>query len=239
MKKHFEAIVKLTSPILLAAILLAVVWVGFGQEALLGVVGVEQSEVRALAWGDYYKSVQEQLAMLISGTEEDGTAIPDRPMTLDGEAVDVTTSVDFTVTLDSEIVTVDATGQGDVPITLDSEQVDAGAATATVTNTTGSGAISVSYAPGSAFWFESVTLNLSAAPTTSENITVTLNAGDGTAYDTILYRDDLSVLGGGTTDLVYQPARDLLCESADAIDVVWLNQDSRTYGLRIIVRLAE
>lgn len=40
-----------------------------------------------MAWLDYFKDLQSQLAMLLSGTEEDGTAIPDRAVTLDGEAV--------------------------------------------------------------------------------------------------------------------------------------------------------
>ena len=132
------------------------------------------------------------------------------------------------------------TQTNDVVITLDGEQIDVGGATATVTNTTGSGAISVSYAPGSAFWFESLTLHLSAAPSTSENITVTLNAGDGAAYDTVLVKEDLSDLGGGTEDLEYAPPNGpRLYESSDAIDVAWLNSDGRTWGLRITVRLAE
>ena len=40
-----------------------------------------------MAWGDYFKGLQAQLAMLLSGTEEDGTALPDRAVTLDSEAV--------------------------------------------------------------------------------------------------------------------------------------------------------
>jgi len=131
MKDTHKAILKVLTPVLLVAILVVTAWIGGVQGDILGAVGPGQAEYRAMAWGDYYKSVQEQLAMLIAGTEEDGTAIPDRPFTLDGEAVDVTTSVDFTVTLDSEVVAVDATGQGDVPIstsrdltvTLDSETV--------------------------------------------------------------------------------------------------------------------
>jgi len=202
MKENFEIVRKLAVPVLLAAILLVVVWVGMGQSQLLDVVGVGRPEIRAQAWGDYYKSVQEQLAMLISGTEEDSTAIPDRPMTLDGE-----------------------------PVSL--------GATATVTNVTGAAAINVDYAPGSAFWLESVTLNLSAAPTTSQNFTIVLDAGDGAAYDTTLYSGDLSVIGGGTTDLVYQPALEMLFESTDEIDVDFTNTDVVTYGLRVVVRLAE
>jgi len=113
------------------------------------------------------------------------------------------------------------------------------AATATVTNITGAAAIDVDYAPGSAFWLESVTLNLNTAPTTSQNFTIVLDAGDGAAYDTTLYSGDLSVLGGGTTDLVWQPALEMLFESTDALDVDFTNTDVVTYGLRIVVRLAE
>ncbi len=61
----------------------------------------------------------------------DATGQGDVPVTLNGEVVGVSSSVDLTVTLDSEIVSVDATGQGDVPIstsrdltvTLDSEVI--------------------------------------------------------------------------------------------------------------------
>jgi len=112
------------------------------------------------------------------------------------------------------------------------------AATATVTNVTGAAAIDVDYAPGSAFWLESVTLNLSAAPTTSQNFTIALDAGDGAVYDTVLYTLDLSL--GSVTDLLFTPDDGpLLCESGDAIDVDFTNTDVVTYGLRIVVRLAE
>ena len=66
----------------------------------------------------------------------------DITVTLDSEivAVDATgqgdvpisTSRDLTVTLDSETVTVDATGSGDVPITLDSEAIVLGAGSAAI-----------------------------------------------------------------------------------------------------------
>jgi hypothetical protein len=36
-----------------------------------------------MTWGDYYKKVEEQLAMLLSGTEEDGTPIPGHPVDVD------------------------------------------------------------------------------------------------------------------------------------------------------------
>src|SRR3990167_5740106 len=90
-----------------------------------------------------------------------------------------------------------------------------------ITNATGAAAIATSYAPAAAFWLESVTLN----------------ANDGAAYDTLLQSVDLSA--AATTDLVYKPdGGPLLCESGDAIDVAWANTDTKTYGLRITARLA-
>jgi hypothetical protein len=58
----------------------------------------------------------------------------DVPVTLDSEvvAVDATGQGDVPVTLDSEVVSVDATGQGDVPITLDGEAVVLGAGSAAI-----------------------------------------------------------------------------------------------------------
>jgi hypothetical protein len=48
-----------------------------------------------------------------------------KTVTIDGTVTaDVTGEGDVPVTLDSEVVAVDATGQGDVPVTLDSEVVD-------------------------------------------------------------------------------------------------------------------
>ena len=48
-----------------------------------------------MAWIDYFKSKQEQLAMLISGTEEDGTAIPGHPTAVaDGANVALGTTTD-------------------------------------------------------------------------------------------------------------------------------------------------
>lgn len=54
-----------------------------------------------------------------------GTQTNDVKVTMDSEvvAVDATGQGDVPITLDSEVVSVDATGQGDVPVTLDGESV--------------------------------------------------------------------------------------------------------------------
>jgi len=116
-------------------------------------------------------------------------------------------------------------------------QVDIGGATPIVSPTTGAGAINASYAPGVAFWLHSITCHFSAAPTTAENFTVTLDANDGAAYDTLLYEADPSVFGD--QDLEYVPEYGpRLYEAGDAIDVAYLNTDNNTYGLRIVATLA-
>ena len=104
------------------------------------------------------------------------------------------------------------------------------------TAATGSGAIAISYAPSAAFWLDAITIHLSAAPTTAGDLTVTLDAVDGADYDTVLFSLDPSEQSD--TDVVYIPDQPLLCVSGDAIAVAYTNTDGRTYGLRIIARLA-
>ncbi len=110
-------------------------------------------------------------------------------------------------------------------------------ATPVVTNATGTSAIATSYAPSADFYLDSVTLTVNVAGTTAEDFTITLNASDGSDYDTVLLKQDLSV--GSVLNLVYVPdGGPMLFENGDAIDVAWPNTESRTYGLRITARLA-
>ena len=84
---------------------------------------------------------------------------------------------------------------------------------------------------GQTYRLISVTLHMSAAPTTSENFPVTLDASAGAPYDTLLYSLDLSV--SSVTNLLWQPDEPLLLEGGDAIDVAYANTDGRTYGVQI------
>lgn len=103
-------------------------------------------------------------------------------------------------------------------------------------NATGSAAIAATATvpAGQHYSLIAVTLHFDAAPTTSENFTVTLDANAGAAYDTVLYSLDLST--GSTTDLIYQPTYPLIFEGGDAIDVAYANTDTGTYGLQITMR---
>ena len=106
--------------------------------------------------------------------------------------------------------------------------------TPTVTNATGAAAIAASTSLSAAFKLVSVTVHFSAAPTTSEALTITLNANDGAAYDTLLFSEDPSATSA--TDIVFIPDGDLVFESGDEIDVAFTNTDTRTYGVRIVTQ---
>jgi len=87
---------------------------------------------------------------------------------------------------------------------------------------------------GQVYQVLSVTLNLSSAPTTSENFTLTLDAVDGNNYDTVLYSLDLSA--ASTTDLLWQPDEPPVLVGGDGLDAVWANTDNRTWGLMMTMQ---
>ena len=117
-------------------------------------------------------------------------------------------------------------------------RVDAGGATPIVSPITGVVAIAATYSPGFAFYLDSITYHFSTAPATLEDFTITLNAADGAAYDTVIGRIDPSTLANGD-DLDWTPeGGPRLCEINDSIDVAFPNSDGNTYGLRICVRAA-
>jgi hypothetical protein len=101
---------------------------------------------------------------------------------------------------------------------------------------TGSGAIDASHvAPtGQHYQLLSVALHLSAAPTTSESLTVTLNSMHGAEYDARLYTVDPSATS--LTDLYWTPDADTWLAPGDAVDVHYANTDARVYGLTITVQ---
>jgi len=94
-------------------------------------------------------------------------------------------------------------------------------------------AIALTANPGVAFRLLRVELLLSAAPTTSESFTITLDAGDGTLHDVVLLTRDLSV--GSVTSLCAIFGKGYEFEADDEIDIAYLNTDDGNYGCRIVV----
>lgn len=99
-----------------------------------------------------------------------------------------------------------------------------------VCTATGAAAISKSCAVLSDIRIIAVTIKFSAAPTTSENLTITLNSGTGAAYDVVLYSFDPSALA--TTTHVWIPDdQGISMVTGDSLDIAFTNTDTRTYGV--------
>lgn len=77
----------------------------------------------------------------------------------------------------------------------------------------------------------SVSCNFNAAPATSEDFTITLDANAGAIYDLLLYTLDPSA--GSTTDILWQPDEEIILEGGDQIDIAFANTDARNYGAQI------
>jgi len=101
------------------------------------------------------------------------------------------------------------------------------------TAATGTGAIAtaVAVAVGQTYRVVSVTLHINTAATTSENLTITLNATNGAAYDTLLY--SVNPATSALLNLVWQPAVPLYLIGGDSLDIAWTNTEGRTYGLLV------
>lgn len=98
-----------------------------------------------------------------------------------------------------------------------------------VTNATGAVAIATTLAPAQSFRLVEVRVHLSAAGGAGD-LTATVDAAAGAAYDINLLTQDMTAL----TDLIWQPDKPLQFESGDEIDFAWANGAGRTYGLTII-----
>jgi len=94
---------------------------------------------------------------------------------------------------------------------------------------TGAAALSTSLAPGKAFKLLEVRLHLSSASATSENLTATMDAGAGEAYDTVLLAKDMNTVA----NYIYT-FEDRYFGDSDEIDFAWANTNTRTYGLEIV-----
>jgi hypothetical protein len=87
---------------------------------------------------------------------------------------------------------------------------------------------------GAIFDLNSVTVKFSAAPTTSEYLTITLDSAIGAAYDVVLYKVDPSATAALT--IVWQPAAPLYLQPGDVVTLAYTNTDTRTWGATIAGR---
>ncbi len=127
-----------------------------------------------------------------------------------------------------------------VPIKMDAQGAvyvkDATLGTDVVTLTaTGSAAINSTTAVAAEFKIIAVTCHFSAAPTTSENFVIKLDATAGAAYDTTLYSVNPSL--SAATDIAYIPDGELKFKANDEVVVTFTNTNARTYGLSVYYQL--
>jgi len=71
--------------------------------------------------------------------------------------------------------------------------------------------------------------HVDTAPTTSETLTVTLDSGDGSEYDAILYSKDMASVTSISITNINMPLR-----AGDALTVAYDNTDSRHVGVTLI-----
>ena len=95
--------------------------------------------------------------------------------------------------------------------------------------TTGAAAVAIELAPGTQFRVIEVRGHLSAAGGAG-NLTVTVDANAGAAYDTVLKTQDMT----SVTDLMYQPDTPFYLDADDKILIAWENASARTYGITIV-----
>jgi hypothetical protein len=93
---------------------------------------------------------------------------------------------------------------------------------------TGAVAIATVINPGKAFQLESISIHLSAAGGAG-NLTATINANAGAAYDTLIMSEDMTTV----QDLYFAPERPILFEKGDTLDIAWANAGGKTYGLEV------
>jgi hypothetical protein len=109
---------------------------------------------------------------------------------------------------------------------------------ASVFKTNGTGAVAIATTMtvpiGRSYRLVSVSLHLSAAPTTNELLTFTLNAVAGADYDTLLYSIDPAA--HAMTDLMWTPDEEIILVGGDAVDVAYPNTDLATYGVQITMK---
>lgn len=100
------------------------------------------------------------------------------------------------------------------------------------TRATGSAAIALTVAPGVPWQLWEIRLHMDAGGAAG-NLTITMDAGAGAAYDTLIYTKAM----GGIADVVYafNPPR-TFNHASDELDIAYANGGSATYGIEVIFR---
>jgi hypothetical protein len=101
----------------------------------------------------------------------------------------------------------------------------------TFSNTTGAAAIAKTVTAATAWDLYEIRIHLSAAGGEG-NLTATMDAAAGAAYDVLLLTQDMTA----QTDYVYHPEYPIHFAAGDELDIAWANAQTKTYGLTVIYR---
>jgi hypothetical protein len=87
---------------------------------------------------------------------------------------------------------------------------------------------------GPPYEFLGFEVTLDAVPTTSEDLEISIDANVGSAFDNLIYSEDLSTLANPSINYMFDTPRKL--SGGDKIDVVWANTDTKTWGIKLFTR---
>lgn len=104
--------------------------------------------------------------------------------------------------------------------------------------TTTADTVKVAIAPDHSFEFLEIDIHISAVPTTSEDLTITKDAGAGANYDTNLLTEDFStILTSPSISYIWSPnERKIYPNADDILRVAWDNSETRDFGLTLTYR---
>lgn len=101
--------------------------------------------------------------------------------------------------------------------------------------TASTAAVAFATNPAGAYRLLRVEAKMSAAATAAENFTVTIDAGDGDAYDSLIHTVAASALA--TPNVVKTFGNGYEYETDDDIDIAFTNSEARTVSVRVVYEL--
>ena len=136
---------------------------------------------------------------------------------------------------DGEFHVVLATSTGSITSTAGVKVTTPDPLFGTASSTSSTDAIALSVTPAALFRLLKIEAAYSAAPTTSESLTVKCNAGDGTLYDTTIISDNPSV--SSATSYIETLGKGFEYEADDVIDIAYANTDNGDVNVRLSYEL--
>ncbi len=98
-----------------------------------------------------------------------------------------------------------------------------------VQKSTGAAAIALTLTPVGPIVLTCVKLHLNGVGGAAENFTITINSATGSAYDVVLFSQDMAAV----TDILWVPDQPIPIVNNDPVDFAYANSNTKTYGLEV------